>query len=106
MAMRQDTSNTFLEVAGKSLERLDPTPNCTVVPLLPKPLGGTLIPVIPEMLQIVLQDVDGGQALIGRQQLVEPDAVLVLHDVLAVPQQEPARTFDDLASRLVVPKSI
>src|SRR5262245_54288204 len=104
VAMGEHSLNASLEVARELLQGLDATPNCAVIPLLPEPQGSTLGAVIPEVLQIVLEDVDGGQSLIGRQQLIEPDPVAFLRDVLTVPQQEPAGALNDLASRLVVPQ--
>src|SRR5262249_49167415 len=106
MAMSQDPFKAFLEVTGESLQRLDSASNGAAVPLLPEPHSSPFIAVIPKVLQIILQNVHGSQPLIGREQLVESDAVSSLLDVLAVPQQEPTRAFDNLAGWFVLPESI
>jgi len=106
MAMSQDPFDTFLEVPGESLQGLDSTPDGAVIPLLPEPQSSPLIAIIPKVLQIILQNVHSGQPLIGREQLVEPDAFRALLDVFPVSQQEPARALNDFASGLVVPEPI
>src|SRR5262245_38239597 len=106
MAMSQDTFNTFLEIAGEPLQRLDSASNGAVAPLLPESQSSPLIVVIPKVLQIILQHINSSQPLVGRQQLVELDAVGLLLDVLAISQQKPAGTFNDLASGLVFPEPI
>jgi len=82
-AVGQDAGEVFLEPPGELLQGFDAAEDRSVVPLLPEPPGRSFVDVGPEVLEVVLEDVDRGQFPIGMEQLVQLHPVL-RHDVLPV----------------------
>ena len=103
--MREIPGSFSLRLTGKRLQRRDATADGTMIPAGEEARGGARIRVVPQMLEVILQHVDGGEPAVGRQQFPEPHAILRL-DVLAVAQEEPAGAFDHLAGLGVAPDAV
>jgi hypothetical protein len=80
-AVAEDAGQILFELAGERLERFDPAVDGPVVPVVPEQLRVAGVAVVPQLLEVVLEDADLGQRLVGRQQFGQPDPVVVVLDV-------------------------
>ncbi len=65
MAMREDAIEVSLELAGEGFERIDAAVHGTPVPLFPEASGIPDVPVVPQFLQLVFQEICGQEPAIG-----------------------------------------
>ena len=94
------------EFPGEGDEGFDGALDGAAEPAFPGRLCRAFGSLFPQPLEVFLKDVDGHQGVVGGEQLVEADQVLLSFDVVAVPEQQPARAFDHLAGWFVVGQAV
>lgn len=67
----EDAVKIGFEPFGKDLQRSDAAVHGTLIPTLPGASGVASVAIGPELLEIVSEDADGHQRLVGGQQFVE-----------------------------------
>lgn len=92
----QDAGEPRFQVVGEGLQRFDAAANGPLIPPLEEASRSAGIGVVPQVLEVIFEDVDGGQPSVGCQQLVEPHPILGC-DIFAVSQKQPARPLDEPA---------
>ena len=90
VTVRQYPVQPLLHGLRKPDQWRDPAVQRPPVPLLPEPPRHPLTAIVPQVLQIVPQDVDRSDLRVGFQQFPQPDPVSPLADVPTIPQQQPA----------------
>lgn len=104
-AVGQDAGQVGLKPAHEHPQRLQAAAQGSSLPSSPGLSGPGLAAVVLQLLQVFLEQVHGQQGLVGRQQLVQADRLIGRY-VLAVAQQQPARSLDHAPRRFVVSQAI
>lgn len=87
------------QALGEQFESRNPALACLFTPLLPSVLRPSRAAVEPQSLELVSQDVDRQQRLIGLQHLVQMHGLRVTHGVVAPAGCRVEAVIDDLVAR-------
>lgn len=93
LAVGRDPFPMPLDQRGEFLERLQPLPLERGAPLLKELAGPGLAAILPELAELLLQDIRGIEPLVRREQRLHPSAFL-RREIRAVREQRVLLPFD------------
>jgi hypothetical protein len=105
VAVGQDPVEVAQQELGDLAERRQPLPSERAQPRREEPPGGPFVPVVPEMRQLLLEQIGFGEPTVEPQQLLD-EAALIAVEVRPASQEQPALAAQHAAGFAALAKEL